>query len=236
MNPDWREVQKRLKAKGFDPGPIDGIRGRLTNAAIKKFKRSVGLRATSYYGPITEAKLFGKPVPTKPVARSADLPWMDIARSYIGTREIAGKRHNPKIIGFAKRLGLDWIRTDEVAWCGTFVGSCIAQALANEPIPNGPAGARNWQRFGEKTSPREGAVLVFWRGKPSGWRGHVGFYVGEDATHYHVLGGNQSNAVNVRRIPKSRLLAARWPKTHKAETGERRVSRRAARTSDGNEA
>jgi hypothetical protein len=39
--------------------------------------------------------------------------------------------------------------------------------------------------------------------------GHVGFYVGEDKTHYHVLGGNQSNQVNVMRLAKSRLTQAR---------------------------
>jgi hypothetical protein len=41
--------------------------------------------------------------------------------------------------------------------------------------------------------------------------GHVGFYVGEDKTYFHVLGGNQSNAVNVMRIAKARCVAIRWP-------------------------
>ena len=39
--------------------------------------------------------------------------------------------------------------------------------------------------------------------------GHVGIYVGEDNTHYHVLGGNQNNSVSVSRIAKSRLFKAR---------------------------
>lgn len=42
--------------------------------------------------------------------------------------------------------------------------------------------------------------------------GHVAFYVGEDATHYHVLGGNQSDSVNVMRIAKDRCIARRWPR------------------------
>lgn len=57
--------------------------------------------------------------------------------------------------------------------------------------------------------PVPGAVLVFERG--SG--GHVGFAIGQDDTHFHVLGGNQSDAVTVARIAKSRLLGARWPAT-----------------------
>jgi len=53
-----------------------------------------------------------------------------------------------------------------------------------------------------------GAILVFDRAGG----GHVGFYVGEDAGHYFVLGGNQGNAVNVMKLGKTRLVASRWPK------------------------
>jgi hypothetical protein len=52
-----------------------------------------------------------------------------------------------------------------------------------------------------------GDILTFKRNAG----GHVGFYVGEDATAYHVLGGNQSNQVSVSRIAKSRLYQARRP-------------------------
>jgi hypothetical protein len=57
--------------------------------------------------------------------------------------------------------------------------------------------------------PVTGAVLIFERG--SG--GHVGFAIGQDITHFYVLGGNQSDAVTIARIAKSRLLGARWPAT-----------------------
>ena len=43
--------------------------------------------------------------------------------------------------------------------------------------------------------------------------GYVGFYLAEDEASYHVLGGNQSNMVNVARLRKDRLLTARWPHT-----------------------
>jgi hypothetical protein len=39
--------------------------------------------------------------------------------------------------------------------------------------------------------------------------GHVGIYVGEDRTHYHIIGGNQGNEVNIMRIAKARLHQAR---------------------------
>jgi len=36
-------IQKHLAVAGFDPGPIDGIPGRRTTAAIRAFQSSAGL-------------------------------------------------------------------------------------------------------------------------------------------------------------------------------------------------
>lgn len=36
-------IQKHLAVAGFDPGPIDGISGRRTTAAIRAFQSAVGL-------------------------------------------------------------------------------------------------------------------------------------------------------------------------------------------------
>jgi hypothetical protein len=73
--------------------------------------------------------------------------------------------------------------------------------------------------FGNYAPPGLGTILVFSRG--SG--GHVGVYMGEDSTHYHVLGGNQSDRVSVARIPKTRLLpgqlGSRWPRTWNEKPG-----------------
>ena len=87
-------------------------------------------------------------------------------------------------------------------------------ALPDEPLlgalGTNPYWARNWLLFGRYTQPITGAVLVFERG--SG--GHVGFAIGQDDTNFFVLGGNQSDAVTIARISKSRLLGARWPLTY----------------------
>jgi peptidoglycan hydrolase-like protein with peptidoglycan-binding domain len=63
MRIDWKRVQRRLTELGFDPGPHDGIRGPKTDAALVAFKRSIGLRARPYLGPVTMAALF-EVVPT----------------------------------------------------------------------------------------------------------------------------------------------------------------------------
>ena len=64
--------------------------------------------------------------------------------------------------------------------------------------------------LGQTVQPITGAVLIFERG--SG--GHVGFAIGQDDTHFFVLGGNQSDAVTIARVAKSRPLGARWLATY----------------------
>jgi hypothetical protein len=92
--------------------------------------------------------------------------------------------------------------------------TCIRMGLPDEPLlgalGTNPYWARNWLLFGREVQPIIGAVLIFERG--SG--GHVGFAIGQDDTHFYVLGGNQSDAVTIARIAKSRFLAARWPATY----------------------
>ena len=123
----------------------------------------------------------------------------------LGVKEFVGKEHNPVILGWAKSLGLERIYTnDEIPWCGLFIAECCR--VAGLEVVERPLWALNWNKFGNRVSdPMLGDVLTF---KRNGG-GHVGIYVGEDKTHYHVLGGNQANAVNVVRIAKSRLNQAR---------------------------
>lgn len=126
------------------------------------------------------------------------------AVSLIGTREIIGKNHNPVILSWAIELGLKTYTNDEIPWCGLFIAYCAHKAGVE--VVDGPLWALNWAKYGTKVdTPMLGDVLTF---KRDGG-GHVGLYVGEDRTHYHVLGGNQSNQVNVMRLAKSRLHQAR---------------------------
>ena len=81
----------------------------------------------------------------------------------------------------------------------------VALQAGWEP-PLNPLWARNWLNWG---APQKvamlGDILVFSRGNS----GHVGIYVGEDADTFCVLGGNQGDAVTIKRIFKSRLLGIR---------------------------
>lgn len=122
-----------------------------------------------------------------------------------GTAEVPGAGSNPTIMAWARKAGLARAYpNDATAWCGLFMAYVALEA--GWDIPLNPLWARNWARFGNPARvPMLGDVLVFTRG--SG--GHVGIYVGEDATAYHVLGGNQADQVSIKRIQKSRLIEAR---------------------------
>jgi uncharacterized protein (TIGR02594 family) len=78
--------------------------------------------------------------------------------------------------------------------------------MAGLEVVSKPLWALSWSNWGTNvTEPMLGDILTFRRDGG----GHVGIYVGEDKTHYHILGGNQNNAVNVVRIAKTRLVKAR---------------------------
>lgn len=218
MKVDYFWVQSRLHELGFDPGPVDGVRGPRTDAAVVAFKRSVGLRARPYIGPITLAAL--RP---QPEAVQSSLPWMAEAEMVRGLHE---QRNVSRLSQWFDK-SVSWIDPREIPWCGAFVATCYRKWQSDITLPENPLGARNWRHFGKSTHPVFGACLVFWRGSVNGWKGHVGFYHGEDTTHFHVLGGNQRNAVTVSRISKERLLASRWP------AGEPVTGRRVLLTPDG---
>lgn len=140
---------------------------------------------------------------------TAEPRWLTKARTYIGVKEVPGLKNSEVIMGWAAYLG-GWIKSfytgDSIPWCGLSAGA-LAKACGF-PLPKNPLSALAWADWGSPLGEAAlGCWLVFKR--PGG--GHVGLYVGEDPTCYHVLGGNQSNAVTIARIEKARCVAMRWP-------------------------
>lgn len=212
------DIQRRLYELGFDPGPQDGIRGRQTIAAVKRYQATYRLGVDGIVGPQTLRALFGGSETLASETPDAT-PWLDYAYRAKGLRE---KLDNARLKAFLKSDGKTVGDPAKVPWCGDFVQTCLAVALPDEPLPSNPYAAINWATWGKETTPKKGAILSFWRGSPNGWEGHVAFYIGEDAGYFHVLGGNQSDMVSETKIAKSRLRAhgCRWPATALAlETG-----------------
>ena len=154
--------------------------------------------------------------------------WLTYARSFNNLREVPGPRSNATILGWLVKLKA-WWKDDATPWCGVFVGYVMQEY--GFPIPRDWMRAKAWADWGvnlRTTHLAPGAVLIF--GREGG--GHVGYYVGEDATHYHVFGGNQSDSVNTMRLGKGRLIAARWPKGEPVVGGPVRMTPTGAPVSD----
>lgn len=132
--------------------------------------------------------------------------WVDIARRYIGVREIKGPKHAAVILVWLAKLGA-WWRDDETPWCGTFVAQVLTEAGV-VPVKAWYR-AMAWADWGSALHrPLYGCVVVFSR--VGG--GHVGIVVGQDpAGNLQVLGGNQGDAVSIATFKRDRVVAYRWP-------------------------
>ena len=129
-----------------------------------------------------------------------------------GTLEKPGSDSNATILGWANEVGHgieNIYKADSIPWCGLVMGVIVMRA-GYEP-PKDFLWALNWGSWGQYVeSPMLGDILVFTRKvnkKVIG--GHVGIYIGENKTHYYVLGGNQNDMHCIAKIPKSQLYIAR---------------------------
>lgn len=143
----------------------------------------------------------------------SDLPKMvqeAVKLGKLNTTEVPGKKSNPEIMALAKEAGISNIYTsDETAWCAVAMVTLALRAGFKVHFTGyARLRAASFLDFGKPLIiPMLGDVLVFKR--EGGY--HVGLYIGEDDSCYHVAGGNQSNQFNIVRIEKKRLLQARRP-------------------------
>jgi uncharacterized protein (TIGR02594 family) len=132
----------------------------------------------------------------------------DIARSYIGTTEGPGPADNPVIMEMYASVGHDWVEHDSVAWCAAFVGHCLERAGIRSTRKLTARSYLDWGVPVEVTDAQQGDIGIIPRGSSS-WQGHVFFIDRIEGPWVWGLGGNQDDAVNVKRYPVSKLLGVR---------------------------
>jgi uncharacterized protein (TIGR02594 family) len=233
LRADVQALQRDLVRWGYALVP-DGQFGPQTEAAVKHFQRKKGLDDDGVVGPRTWAALEGnatsvgsgfnfKPPPSVEPAPAAPPPvlsapggprWMEIAKKEVGQHEVAGKAANPRIIEYHAATTLK-AKSDEVAWCSSFVNWCLAQVGITGTRS---AAAASWAGWGSPVTPRYGAIVVIYNAGAANTRlstsgNHVAFLVEETSTHLVLLGGNQSDSVKVSHFPKKKwkVKACRWP-------------------------
>lgn len=139
--------------------------------------------------------------------------WYQLAKTQVGTKEVKGAGNSKKILEYHKATTLQ-ATEDSVPWCSSFV-CWVLEACGIRSTRS--AAARSYSSYGESVSKAKiqiGDIVVFQRGNSS-WQGHVGFFAGwanKDKTSVSVLGGNQSNSVNISSYPTYKLIAIRRPK------------------------
>jgi uncharacterized protein (TIGR02594 family) len=205
-----RWLQSRLTAHGF-PVPVDGVWDRPDIDALKAFQKARGLSVSGVSDSLSVAALRAEPdTPgaTVPAPVESMPPWMAEMHRKMGLHEV---RDNAVLSAWLK-IGRFLGNPARLPWCGDAVESVIAKTLPAEPLPANPFFAQAWAKFGVDTVvPLVGSIgVIRWNASS----GHVGIVAGIEGNTVYLLGGNQSNAINVSGFPRSKFIAFRWPKTY----------------------
>lgn len=149
--------------------------------------------------------------------RRIELTAFDLAQRFVGIKEIDGKVSNPQILTMLQ-LDDKWPEDDSVPWCSAFV-NYVAWLLR---LPRSKSlRARSWLLVGQPIVVSDLAtvgfdIVILKRGGGSqpgpeviNAPGHVGFFAGLNSDHIALLGGNQSNSVNISCYEIKRVLGIR---------------------------
>ncbi len=133
---------------------------------------------------------------------------IEVASAYLGLSEERDMDNITLSRFIRSTAGID-INPAKTAWCAAFVDAILH--ASNQGGGTGKLNARSYLNWGVPVDePRRGDVVVFSRGDPNGWQGHVGFFEGYDENgNIRVLGGNQGNSVSVTSYSPERLLGFR---------------------------
>lgn len=109
------DLQRRLGALGFNPGPTDGIFGPRTKAAVQAYQRSVGLKADGIAGNLTLGRLAqgGAPqnapapqVQATPQPTPGRPPPLDNPNQIQASPRVINPEEDPQFLAFQRALGV----------------------------------------------------------------------------------------------------------------------------------
>lgn len=139
----------------------------------------------------------------------------ELAANYLGLNEGNKEDQNTLSEFFKKYAGVS-INPYKTAWCAAFANAVLGEMGIEG---TGKLNAKSFLNFGTEVSePEVGDIVVFDRGAPGSWQGHVGFFQGyDDKGQLLILGGNQGptnkGGVSVKAYGTERLRGFRRPPT-----------------------
>lgn len=136
--------------------------------------------------------------------------WLDIGLKLIGTKEVPGSKDNQVIIDWAKAEGGDIAKEythDSIPWCALFANHLLTAAgLPGTETLWALDFAGRWPAV-KLSGPAVGAFAPMVRNGG----GHIMIIVGKDQNgNVMGLGGNQSDAVNIKPFARARLNKGFW--------------------------
>lgn len=131
---------------------------------------------------------------------SGDQPWIKVAKTQVGVNDAGSV--NGQVSQYLQVVGIDRTGGDHVPWCSAFANWVMKQVGIRGSMD---ARAISWQNWGQAVAPGTiGCIAV----QPH----HVAFYLGTNNGKATLLGGNQSNSVDIGSYTNpNRIIAWRWP-------------------------
>ncbi len=209
---------KAFQSKNVDnfgsPLVVDGVVGGLTWGAVRRFVRSehpplvtpATLNAAgeldSTWSQAMPDLAFGGTTRGRAALAKA------IEEVNADAREIGGNNRGPFV-----RKYLDGRVEEGSNWCAAFVSWCCEQS-GNMPF-NYSVGARDIRNqlasqglaYDDPIAqtPQPGDLVVWWRGAPSGWKGHIGFVHHVKNGRIYTIEGNRTSHVQGFSYPLTRM-------------------------------
>ena len=158
------------------------------------------------------------PPPPKPSGPFDGAPaWFKLSLHDIGFHETGDNQGIEEFIAQAQTGSLG------DPWCAIWMNAKLEVAGVRGTRSPAALSFTKDAGFVRLIKPSLGCIVVFWRNSKASGQGHVGEYWGENDTHVWVLGGNESNMVQVEALPKDSptfgLIGYYWPKSVPLPTG-----------------
>jgi uncharacterized protein (TIGR02594 family) len=226
-----RAFQLALARLGYDLKGT-GTFGGATDTAVTHFQQTHDIEVDGELGPETAAAIdaalaragqvgvptIGVPsaggpaagVPTIPAVDAGQPIWLLEGLKWMNTREEPGSGNNRDIIEWAREEGGAIATTydeDSIPWCALYANMVLTKVGLRGTKT---LWALDWSNWGTRLAgPAVGAFAPM---KRSGG-GHIAIIAGRDQHgNLMCLGGNQSDAVNIKPFPADRPVSFRWPK------------------------
>ena len=135
----------------------------------------------------------------------------EILRLY-GVAEVAGPSSNIELLDILIKHFPQASDDSKTAWCGIMMAEAFERAGFKDMIPDKFMSARSWLSLPNPVTLEDaeiGDIVIFWRGSPDGWQGHVACFVNDMGANVYVAGGNQGDAVKIALYDKARILGIR---------------------------